>query len=52
MARVATVVLPSLRHWRAQRHSTQAQLVARIGMRWPGSLTVHRSMPAPPLLAC
>jgi transcriptional regulator with XRE-family HTH domain len=33
MARIHTVVLPSLRHWRAQRGYTQARLASRIGMR-------------------
>jgi DNA-binding XRE family transcriptional regulator len=33
MARVATVVLPSLRAWRVQLGYTQERLAARIGMR-------------------
>ena len=33
MARVVTVLLPSLRAWRVQLGYTQARLAARIGMR-------------------
>jgi DNA-binding XRE family transcriptional regulator len=33
MARVPTVMLPSLRYWRARRGYTQVRLAARIEMR-------------------
>ena len=32
MARAASVMLPSLVYWRAQRDLTQRQLAARLGM--------------------